>query len=104
MYASNPKKAGDLGFTIDSNKQPAVLRAITLEPGQEADYGNLDVGSFIEVQGEGQVGIRQANKPADPLQTIDSTHKFLLSYGFGKNMLKNLSSTQKVTFTAEFHK
>ncbi|MFI5164854.1 MAG: hypothetical protein ACHQHP_06370 [Bacteroidia bacterium] len=104
MYASNPKKAGDLGFVIDSSKQPPVLRTITLEAGQEVDYGNLDVGSFVAVQGDGEIGIRPKNKPDVPLTSVSASQKFLLARGFGKSVLKNLSSTKKVTFSAEFHK
>jgi hypothetical protein len=102
-YPGHRKKAGDLGFTVDSSKQKPRKRTITLEPGQEMVRGNIDVGSYIIVHDEGQLGIRPKNKPSAQLITVNASKKFFLQYGYGQLFMKNTHSIQKVTFSIFCH-
>lgn len=102
MYDDRPQKAGDLGFTIDASKRPAVLRTITLDGGQELDLKKVDVGSFIEVNGEGSVLItpKTARLLAKGSSGIaNTTQKFLVLFGYGYCTVKNEDAASKVTIS-----
>lgn len=103
MYASEPHRAGDLGFTIDASKQPSKPRTFTLDADGTMSLNRVDNGSFITVDGEGEIlivpkGTQTAAKGSKGI--VNKDKKFLVTRGFGSCVVKNLNTTQKVTFTA----
>lgn len=106
MWASTPHKVGDLGYTIDASKQPPKVRTIVLDKGEIRELKKIDVGSFIIIEGDGEVAITSLSTQVSVRGTRSIANKdkpFLVTRGFGSCRIENLSSDKKVTIIAEFN-
>ncbi len=102
-YMSNPNKAGDWGFRVDSSPQAVKFRIIEIAPGASEMLKNVDVGGECTSMGPADAEITSGSStPGTPIP-LPSGQKFKVIRNYGTMKVKNLSGTAILKIEVPFH-
>jgi len=101
-YSTNPNKAGDWGFTVDTSPQGSKVRNGFINIGSDKVLRKLAVGGLLINNSEFNIEIFKGTSPAGTPVTLAPGKPFLIITGFGTLTIRNPDDEKKAFYQGVF--
>lgn len=101
LFSSNPNKAGDWGFRVDTSKQAPVLVTFILEPTQTKTIVNVNNGSVVVNIGTTDSNLYIGDTTGGEIIPFNANGHFLVEFGSGTLTIVNKDVAKKGSYQYE---
>lgn len=102
-FPTNPKKAGDWGFTIDDSPRKDVVRTGTVNPSAQKVLRSIAAGTDFKNTGTQPFTLMRGTTVGGTTKVIAPGQSVPITFGFGTSTIINTSGTDNASYEGTFN-